>query len=111
MFHSPGLFLWGCGGLTDYSQCGWTIAFRGTGITDANGDIASWSIDFGDGTSMNGAWSTPPSLVSHEYVPDPSGVVCGGPSSSCVVTLTVTDSAGQSNSDTIQMVFLDQRPD
>lgn len=108
---APGLFLWGCGGLTHPSQCPWTIAFRGTGSSDADGDIASWSIDFGDGMSLNGTWSTPPAQVSHEYVRGPQGDVCGGLFSICVVTLTVTDSAGQSDSETIRMVFLDQAPD
>jgi hypothetical protein len=28
----------------------------------------------------------------------------------CVITLTVTDSAGQSASDTMLMAFIDQRP-
>jgi hypothetical protein len=108
---APGLFLWGCGGVTPPSQCGWTITFRGTGSVDADGDIASWSIDFGDGTSMNGAWTTPPAEVAHEYLHSPSGAVCGAQSSMCVVTLTVTDAAGQSASETIRMVFLDQSPD
>jgi hypothetical protein len=107
---APGLFLWGCGGLTDPSQCPWAIAFRGTASSDPDGDIASWSIDFGDGTSLNGTWSTPPAQVSHEYARGPGGAVCGS-SSMCVVTLTVTDSAGQSHSETIRMVFLDQSPD
>ena len=107
----PGLFDWGCGGLSHPSLCQWTITFRGTGSVDADGDIASWSIDFGDGTTVNGAWTTPPAEVAHEYVRSPSGAICGSPFLMCVVTLTVTDTAGQSDSETIRMVFLDQSPD
>jgi hypothetical protein len=36
---------------------------------------------------------------------------CVGFSSLCPVTLTVTDSAGQSDSDTLLMAFVDQTPD
>ena len=101
-----GLFVWGCGALTDFSQCSLTMRFRGTGSSDPDGDIASWSLDFGDGTSVSGTWSAPPAEVAHEY--PQFGSNCIG---ACVVTLTVTDSAGQSDSDTIPMVFLDQSPD
>jgi hypothetical protein len=106
-----GFFEWGCGGVSHPSLCQWTITFRGTGSVDADGDLASWSIDFGDGTSISGTWSAPPAGVAHEYVRSPLGEVCGSGSSTCVVTLTVTDSAGQSASETMRMVFLDQSPD
>ena len=60
-----------------------TISFRGTSSSDPDNDIASWSIDFGDGTSASGSWSTDP----------PTEVV------------------GQSDSDTMVMVFIDRTPD
>ena len=101
---ASGLFHWGCGGFTDFSQCSLTFAFRATGSTDPDGDIVLWSLDFGDGTSTGGSWDTaPPAQVAHDYTPG-----CGG---ICVITLTVTDSAGQSASSSLRMVFVDQTPD
>lgn len=112
-------FIWGCRALTDLSQCPATVSFRGTGSTDADDDIASWSLDFGDGTSASGTWSAPPAAVAHEYARDPLGGLAGygctgvfnGVSGWCVVTLTVTDAAGQSSSSTIPMTFISQSPD
>jgi len=101
------LLLWGCGGLSHPSLCSWTISFRGTGSSDPDGDIASWSLDFGDGTSASGTWSVPPAEVTHEYSPASTNCTNG----ICAITLTVTDTAGQSHSDTMLMIFLDQSPD
>jgi hypothetical protein len=111
-----GFFHWGCGGFSDYSECPMAITFRGIGSHDPDGDIASWSLDFGDGTSVSGNWSTPPTEVTHEYLRGPlRDLYCTGygtfGSNVCLVTLTVTDSAGQSHSDAIVMGFLDQAPD
>ena len=112
----PGFFEWGCGAFSDPSQCSFTFHFRGIGSNDPDADIASWSLDFGDGTSMSGTWSAPPSEVVHEYSGHlPHAVNCTGVIGTvhnvCVVTLTVTDSAGQSDSDTMLMIFLNQSPD
>ena len=66
-------------------------------------DIQSWSLDFGDGTSISGDWATnPPSEISHEFFTH-----CPTCSGGALVTLTVTDSAGQSDSDAqfVQHVF------
>jgi PKD domain-containing protein len=106
-----GFFHWLCGGLTDYSLCSSTFRFRGTGSSDPDGDIASWSLDFGDGTSVSGTWSAPPAEVSHDYSPYLANCVFNGLNGVCRVTLTVTDSAGQSDSDTILMAFVDVTPD
>jgi hypothetical protein len=108
-----GLFTWGCGAFTDPSQCSWTMTFRGTGSSDPDGDLASWSLDFSDGTSVSGTWSSPPAEVTHAYAPFLAGCtgVFNGIPNRCVVTLTVTDSAGQSASDTLPMVHVDQSPD
>lgn len=112
----PGFFEWGCGAFSDFSQCPLVMRFRGIGSHDPDGDIASWSLDFGDGTSVSGTWSAPPSEVVHEYsghLPDAvncTGVI-GTVHNVCMVTLTVTDSAGQSDSDTMLMIFLNQSPD
>jgi hypothetical protein len=69
-----------------------TVSFRGTGSTDPDDDILSWSIDFGDGsTPASGTWATdPPAEVTHDY---------GQLACVCTVVLTATDSAGHSNSD------------
>jgi hypothetical protein len=82
----------------------------------SDGDLANWTLDFGDGTSVSGDWSTglPPEIV-HEYtaagISNCRGVDGNGVSGVCVITLTVTDSAGQSDSDVIKMAFVDLTPD
>jgi hypothetical protein len=110
-----GIFSWSCGALGDSSACPFTVSFRGTGSSDPDGDISSWSLDFGDGTSVSGSWSAAlPIEIAHEYPRDYTSS-CGGVVNSnnnvCVITLTVTDSAGQSHSDTMAMVFIDHTPD
>lgn len=86
-----------------------TFSFRGTSSTDPDGDIdiASWSIAFGDGTTASGSWATDsPTEVVHEYslahflAQDPT-----------TVTLTVTDSADQSDSDTLSTGLVNACPD
>jgi hypothetical protein len=97
-----GIVFWGC---IDDELCLGTPtdpAFRGTSSSDPDGDIVSWSIDFGDGTSAGGSWPTdPPTELVHAYPPFPDVVFI-----SPVVTLTVTDSAGQTDSDAMQLVFM-----
>lgn len=101
-----GLFHWGCGLLSDPSLCSYTFSFRGTGSSDPDNDITNWSLDFGDGASASGSWSTnPPTGITHDYSHDSC------PSYICMITLTVTDAAGQSHSNTLRMVFLDLSPD
>lgn len=109
-------FQWGCGSFSDFSQCSLTMRFRGTGSSDPDGDIASWSLDFGDGTAVSGTWSAPPAEVEHTYPGDLlTGIDCvgvvGTVTNVCVITLTVTDSTGQSDSDTMPMIFINQSPD
>ena len=99
-----GLLTWGCGAFTDRSLCSFTFSFRGTGSSDPDGDITSWSLDFGDGASASGSWITaPPTELAHGYSANGCQL--------CVITLTVTDSSGQSHSNTMKIVFLDQSPD
>jgi hypothetical protein len=84
-----------CGQKDGYSLCRATYIFRGTSSTDPDDDIVSWSIDFGDGTSVSGDWTTnPPTEVSHEYLIHHCPTCSRGPA-----TLTVTNSAGQADSD------------
>jgi hypothetical protein len=49
--------------------------------------------------------------VSHDYSARGSNCVFNGRSGLCGITLTVTDSAGQSDSDAIVIAFVDQSPD
>jgi hypothetical protein len=100
-----GILHWVCGALgTPCPSSPLTVTFRGTGSTDPDGDIASWTLDFGDGTSVSGSWSSaPPNEIVHVYPNFASALY--------VITLTVTDSAGQSHSDAMRMVTLDQTPD
>lgn len=78
------------------------VSFRGTGSTDPDGDIVSWSIDFGDGTTpASGTWATnPPVKVTHDY---------GQLGCVCTVVLTATDSAAHSSSDPM-LVDVDNDP-
>src|SRR5262245_56280983 len=92
-----GLLHWVCGDPFPCTPNRLTVTFRGIGSSDPDGDLASWTLDFGDGTSVSGTWGAPPTEVVHDYVAGIFGVV----------TLTVTDSAGHSDSDVIRMVFLD----
>jgi hypothetical protein len=84
-----------CGQLDFYSLCRLTYTYRGASSTDPDDDIVSWSIDFGDGASASGDWATnPPTEVSHEYLTHHCPTCTRDPA-----TLTVTDSAGNSDSD------------
>jgi hypothetical protein len=62
---------------------------------------------------MSGTWSAPPAEVAHAYPLGPGNCasVVYGVANVCVITLTVTDTAGQGDSDTMLMIFLDQSPD
>jgi hypothetical protein len=76
-----------------YSACRVTYTFRGTSSTDPDNDIASWSLDFGDGTSVTGDGTTdPPTEISHEYLDRHCPTCFRGPA-----ILTITDSAGQTD--------------
>src|SRR5215217_4789853 len=102
-----GVFHWGCGAFGPCPANVLTVSFRGTGSSDADHDITSWSLEFGDGTSTSGSWnSEPPTEVVHDYGADLSS--CSGLVGSCVVVLTVTDAAGQSDAETMLMVLVDQ---
>jgi PKD domain len=84
-----------CGQEDGYSLCRVTYSLRGTSSTDPDGDIVSWSIEFGDGSTTSGNWTTnPPTEVSHEYQRHHCPTCSFEPA-----TLTVTDSAGQTASD------------
>jgi hypothetical protein len=106
---APGLFMWGCGAFVPCPAT-FSVDFRGTSSSDPDGDLASWSLTFGEGTSAGGAWSAaPPARVSHVYGRDLSA--CRFPSGPCVIVLTVTDAAGQSDSETVEMAVVDQTLD
>ena len=76
-----------------YSACRVTYTFRGTSSTDPDNDIASWSLDFGDGTSVAGDWATnPPTEITHEYLDRHCPTCSREPA-----TLAVTDSTGQTD--------------
>jgi hypothetical protein len=107
-----GFLVWGCGFVSPTSECSFTLSFRGIGSIDPDADLTSWSLDFGDGTSVSGSWSTvPPTAVAHAYTFDSCHSVVNSQGGVCVITLTVTDSAGQTHSDVIEMGFVDQSPD
>jgi hypothetical protein len=82
-----------------YSACRVTYTFRGTSSTDPDNDLTSWSLDFGDGASVAGDWATnPPTEIAHEYLDRHCPTCSREPA-----TLTVTDSAGQTDADAQQV--------
>jgi PKD domain len=97
-----GRVFWGC---NDDQFCSGTPTdpgFRGISSTDPDGDIVSWSIDFGDGAVTGGSWTAnPPAELAHTYPPFPEAFDIRP-----TVTLTVTDSAGQSDSDAMTLAFI-----
>ena len=70
------------------------VGFNGSGSTDADGSLDTWSWDFGDGSSASGV------LVDHTF--DAPGTY--------VVTLTVTDNDALSDSDSLSILVLNQAP-
>jgi len=70
------------------------VGFDGSGSTDADGSVDTWSWDFGDGDSAGGV------LADHTF--DAPGTY--------VVTLTVTDNDGLGDSDSLNIVVLNQAP-
>jgi hypothetical protein len=78
------------------SGCDFNVVFRGTSSSDPDNDIVSWSIVFGDGTSVSGDWTTDPPTGLSATV-DLDGLL--------TATLTVTDSTGQSDSATMVVGF------
>jgi hypothetical protein len=77
------------------------LNFRGTSSSDPDNDITTWSIDFGDGTSASGDWTSAPSEVAHTY---PTHHAAPDGFWPLTVTITVTDSAGSSDSDAMTLV-------
>jgi PKD domain len=97
-----GLVFWGCNDDQFCSGRPTDPGFRGIGSTDPDGDIVSWSLDFGDGAVTGGSWTAdPPAEVVHAYPPFPEAFAIRP-----TVTLTVTDSAGQSDSDAMTLEFI-----
>lgn len=60
------------------------VTFNGSGSSDRDGSIVSWTLSFGDGKSTSGAGSVP-SSIPHTYT---------SPCSPCIASLTVTDNQG-----------------
>jgi len=96
------------GGLDVWFNCdltggGWecrTFSVRGTSSTDPDDDITGWSIDFCGEAIVTGAWVTsPPTEVTHLN------------SGFCDVTLTVTDAAGNIDTDRVGIGIVDATPD
>ncbi len=60
-----------------------TVTFDGSSSSDPDGSIASWTLDFGDGSSASGTGAVP-SAIAHTYKSP-----CA-----CIAALTVTDNQG-----------------
>lgn len=107
-WEAPGLMLWGiCPGVHNehcaaypFDEIPWTFDFRGSSSTDPDGDLSHWTIDFGDGTSTSGSWeSDPPVGLEHTYITRDFSTETGF----VTVTLTVTDAAGHTDTDTLSV--------
>ena len=91
----PRAIEFGCDSASD-PLCDFTVLFRGTSSTDSDNDITSWTLNI-DGTVTSGNWATnPPTAVAYTFAAN---------NGAHVISLTVTDSAGQSSSDTILFAF------
>ena len=44
-----------------------SVTFNGSGSSDSDGSIASWTLDFGDGSTVAGRQRTPPASKQHSY--------------------------------------------
>ena len=66
------------------------VTFDASGSSDANGTITSWSIDFGDGSTVAGGNGVPPSSQPHTYA-----------AGTYTATLTVNDDQGGSDQTTV----------
>ena len=102
----PGVILWAiCPGFQNehcaaypFDEIPWTFDLRGSSSTDPDGDLTHWAIDFGDGTSASGSWDLdPPVDQEHTYVTRDFYTGTGF----LALTLTVTDAAGHSDTDTL----------
>lgn len=76
-------------GANKTSKVGQSVSFNGTGSTDSDGTIVSYSWDFGDGSNSFG------SIVSHVY----------SSPGTYTVSLTVTDNSGATNTDTATAII------
>jgi PKD repeat protein len=81
------------------------VTFDGSASNDPDGpgDLASWTLDYGDGSTPSSGTGAPPASQMHVYF-DPgtytatlSVVDSAGASDSAAVTITVTESSGGSN--------------
>lgn len=105
-WETPGLMLWTiCPGVANehcsaypFNEIPWTFDLRASSSTDPDGDITQWAIDFGDGTSASGSWAAdPPVGLSHTYLTRDFDTDTGF----VTITLTVTDAAGHTDTDSL----------
>jgi PKD repeat protein len=79
------------------------VDFNGSGSSDpdAGDSIASWSLDFGDGTTDMGGSGDPPASIPHSY---------NKPPGSFTATLTVTDTHGGMGTDQASVTINNRAP-
>ena len=69
------------------------VKFDGSGSTDSDGSIASWTLNFGDGSTTGPTSGPVPSSIPHTYTS-----AC-----SCTASLKVTDNQGAQSTATVSM--------
>ncbi len=85
---------------TDTGHWPYTVSFDGSGSSDPDDGIASWSLDFGDDSTDASGTGTPLALILHEY--ENPGVY--------TATLTVTDGEGLTDTDTSAITVTNTAP-
>jgi hypothetical protein len=89
-----------CGGFTTNDVIGFAsfYCFRGTNSSDPDGNITSWTLDFGDGSPVSeGSWPMP--NQTHVYAQSAA-------SAAYSVTLTITDAGGLTSSDSSEITVV-----
>ena len=76
-----------------------SVTFNGSGSSDSDGTIASWSLAYGDGNSASGSGAPPATIGPHSYA-----------AGNRTAVLTVTDNNGATDTDSVAVTLECKRP-